>query len=310
MTSISTADIWNSALLNLNSAEQQQFTAQNQVSTGKIASDFGGYGQTAESLTAMQGAQTRLKGYISASQLTSERLTVQDTAFTQLSSAGAGARQAITNAIASGSATALMQTLSELYSQAVDALNTQDNGVFIFGGGRTDAPPVNATTLAALTAAPSVSSIFQNGPLKTSSQLNATTTAQTGFLASDVGTSLAAVFQAISQFDQGPGGPLNGPLTQAQAAFLKSQLTALDAANTSVTDYQAQNGTLQQQVATITTSQQRQVDSLTTLIGDASNVDMAAALTKLTQAQQSVQASAQVLASLRSTSLLNYLPVS
>lgn len=309
MNSISTQDLWGSALLNLTTAEQAQVSAQNQVSTGKVATDLGGFGQTSESLTAMQAAQTRLKGYISASQYTSARLTLQDTAFTQLASSGTSARQAITNALASGSATGLMQTLGQLWGQAVDAMSTQDNGVYIFGGGRTDIAPVSATTLAALDGAPSIASVFQNGPLKTSAQLNSTTTIQTGFLASDIGSGLATIFQAIGQFDAGAGGPLNGTLTQAQTTFLKTQLAALDAADTSVTNYQAQNGSLQNQVTSTTTSQQAQVDSLTTLIGDQANVDMATALTRLTQAQQSVQASAQVLASLRSTSLLNYLPV-
>jgi flagellar hook-associated protein 3 FlgL len=309
MNGISTQDVWSSALLNLTNAEQSQITAQNQVSTGKTANDLSGYGGQSASLTAMQATQARLNGYISGSQLTSVQLTVQDTAFTQLGDAGASARQAITNAIASGSATGLMQTLGQMWGQAVEAMNTQNNGVYVFGGGRTDQAPVTATTFNSLTTAPSVASIFQNGPLKTSSQINADTTVQTGFLASDIGTSLASVFQAIGQYNASGAGPLTGPLTQAQTTFLQGELSQLDAANTTVTDYQAQNGSLQHQVTSNTTSQQAQVDSLTTLIGDQSNVDMATALSKLTQAQQSVQASAEVVAGLRTSSLLNYLPI-
>src|SRR6516162_9666212 len=128
MNGISTQDVWSSALLNLTNAEQSQITAQNQVSTGKTANDLSGYGGQSASLTAMQATQARLNGYISGSQLTSVQLTVQDTAFTQLGDAGASARQAITNAIASGSATGLMQTLGQMWGQAVEAMNTQNNG--------------------------------------------------------------------------------------------------------------------------------------------------------------------------------------
>jgi flagellar hook-associated protein 3 FlgL len=307
MNTISTSESWNSALLNLMNAEQNQTTAQNQVSTGKVASDLQGYGQASETLTAMQNAQARLKGFITSSQAVSARLTTQDTAFTEISTAGTDARQAITNALASGSATGLMQAMGEYYQQAVDGLNMQNNGVYVFGGGRTDQPPVSATTLQALGAAPSVAGVFQNGQLKTSSQIDNTTTVQTGFLASDVGTNLLTVFQTIQNYDQGAGGPLNGQLTQAQITFLQSTLSSFDAANTQVTGYQAVNGELQQNVTAHITAQQAQSDSLTTLIGNDSNVDMATALTKLTQAQQSVQASAQVLAGLKSSSLLNFL---
>jgi flagellar hook-associated protein 3 FlgL len=307
MNRISTADSWNSALLNLMTAEQTQNDAQNQVSTQKVATDLTGYGQASETLTAMEGAQTRLQGFISASNTTSDRLTVQDTAFSEINDAGASARQAITSALASGSATGLMQSLQQYYQQAVDGLNTQSNGVYVFGGGRTDQPPVNAPTLAALNAAPSVASVFQNGPLKTTSQLDGTTTVQTGFLASDVGTGLMTVFQSLEAFDQGGGGPLSGQLTTAQTTFLQSQLSTFDAANTQTTNLQAENGALQKNVTAHITAQQAQSDSLTSLIGDKTNADMATALTKLTQAQQSVQASAQVLAGLKASSLLNFL---
>jgi flagellar hook-associated protein 3 FlgL len=307
MNRISTASSWQSALLNLMTAQQTQNDAQIQVSTGKLASDLQGYGQTSETITAMQGAQTRLQSFITANQGVSQRLAVQDTGFGEVSDAGDGLRQSLTNALALGSATGLMQSLKQYYQQAVDGLNAQNNGVYVFGGGRTDVPPVNAPTLADLAAAPSVASVFQNGSLKSSSQIDNSTSVQTGFLASDVGTDLFTVMQAIAQYDAGPSGPLQGQLTAAQTTFLQSQLAPLIASNTEVTNYQAENGALQQNLTSHITAQQTQSDSLTSLLGSKTDADMASAISKLTQAQQSVEASAQVLASLKSYSLLNFL---
>ena len=306
MNTISTANSWNSALLNLMDAEQTQTTAQNQVSTGKVGDDLQSYGQNSETLTAMQSAQTRLNGFIQSSQLVSQRLTTQDTAFTEISTAGTDARQAITNALASGSSTGLMQSIEEYYQQAVDGLNTQNNGVYVFGGGRSDAPPVSSSTLAELNAN-GVAGSFQNGDLKTTSQLDNTTTVQTGFLASDVGKDLLGAFQQIETLDSGTDGPLSGQLTQTQITALQGMLSSFDTANTEVTNYQAENGALQQNVTNHMTAQQAQADSLTTLISNTTNVDMATALTKLTQAQQSVQASAEVLAGLQNDSLMSIL---
>ncbi|HEY3814930.1 MAG TPA: flagellin [Caulobacteraceae bacterium] len=307
MNIVSTADSWNSALLNLMNAEQTQTTAQNQVSTGKVGADLQSYGQGSETLTAMQGAQTRLNGFIASGNLVTSRLSVQDTAFSEISTAGTDARQAITNALASGSATGFMQSVEEYYQQAVDGLNTTSNGVYIFGGGRSDAAPVSASTLTDLNAAPSVGSVFQNGPLKQTSQLDDTTTVQTGFLASDVGKDLLGMFNQIQTLNAGTDGPLTGQLTETQITALQGMLSGFDSANTEVTNFQAENGALQSNVTNHVTAQQAQSDSLTTLIGNTTNVDMATALTKLTQAQQSVQASAEVLAGLQNNSLLNIL---
>jgi flagellar hook-associated protein 3 FlgL len=307
MQPISTASSWNSALLNLTQAEQTQNTAESQVSTGKVATDLGGFGETAQAITAFEATQTQLNGYVTANQSISARLTVQDTALTEVSTAGTSARDAVTQAIGAGSAAGLMQTLGTQYQQVVDGMNTQNNGVYVFGGGVTQTPPISAPDLTTLGAA--TTSVFQNGTFKATSKLDANTTVQTGMLASDVTGPLVGVFQAIAAYDAGPNGPLGDPLTAAQTTFLQSQLSAFDTANTTVTSYQSQNGSVQSAVSSQITAQQNQSTTLTNLISDKTDVDMATALTNLTQAQTAVQASAQVLAGLKTDSLLSILPV-
>ena len=310
MQPISTAANWNSALLNLTAAEQKQSDAQNQVSTGKVSQDLAGYGQTAETVVAFQASESRLQGFITANQAIGARLSDQDSALTEVSDAGTAARQSVTEALASGSAAGLMQSLQTQYQQVVDGLNAQSDGVYLFGGGRSDKPPVSVTTLTGLTSlAVPPTAAFQNGPYKTQSQLDATTTVQTGILASDAGGPLLGMFQAIANYDAGPNGPLNGQLTQTQITWLEGQLSTFDAANTTVTSYAAQNGAVQQTVSSHITEQQNQSTTLQNLIGDKTNVDMASALSNLSQAQNAVQASAQVLASLKTDSLLSILPV-
>jgi flagellar hook-associated protein 3 FlgL len=309
MQPISTSSTWNSALLNLTQAEQTQTTDGAQVSTGKLASDLGGFGQSSQTITAFTAAQTQLNGYITANQSISARLTVQDSALTEVSTAGTAARNAVTQAIGAGTAAGLIQTLGTQYQQVVDGINTQNNGVYVFGGGVTQTAPISAPNLTALAAAPTVASVFQNGNFKSTSKLDAHTTVQTGILASDVAQPLVTVFQNIAAYDAGPNGPLGDPLTAAQTSFLQSQLSAFDTANTTVTSYQAQNGGVQSEVSSQITDQQNQSTTLTNLISDKTDVDMATALTNLSQAQTAVQASAQVLASLKTDSLLNILPV-
>ena len=308
MTRISTPDTWNSALLNLMNAQQSQSQAQTEVSTQKIATDLGGFGRQAETLTAFKSAKARVDGYVATSRSVSARLTTQDTALNQVAGAGQAARQAITDALASASGDGLMLVLQQSFQQVVDGLNTRHDGDYVFGGGRTDRAPVSATTLSDLTTAPAVDSLFQNGSLKAAARLDDSTTVQTGFLASDVGKPLFQVFQAIQAYATGSNGPFSHPLSDAQRTFLSSQLGAFDTAITGVTAAAARNGGLQKRIETHITDQKAQSDSLTQLIGDRTDIDMATALTRLTQAQQAVQASAQIVASLKNTSLLNLLP--
>jgi flagellar hook-associated protein 3 FlgL len=122
-----------------------------------------------------------------------------------------------------------------------------------------------------------------------------------------VGKDLLGMFNQIQTLNAGTDGPLTGQLTETQITALQGMLSGFDNANTEVTNYQAENGALQSNVTNHVTAQKAQSDSLSTLIGNTTNVDMATALTKLTQAQQSVQASAEVLAGLQNNSLLNIL---
>ena len=75
-----------------------------------------------------------------------------------------------------------------------------------------------------------------------------------------------------------------------------------------MTNYQAQNGEAQQTVTNAVTDQQNQSTTLQNMIGNSTDVNMATALSNLSQAQNAVSASAQVLASLQNNSLLKYLP--
>jgi flagellar hook-associated protein 3 FlgL len=308
MQPISTSANWNNAMLYLDQAEQAQNTDEIQVSSGEVSQNLGGYGETAQSITSMEATQSQLQGFISSGNAVTGNLTAQATALTQVANGGSGALTAVNQAIASGTGQGLMQTLQTEYQQVVGGLNSQNNGVYIFGGGSTQAP-VSVTSLTGLTALASPpTAAFQNGQFVSSAQIDQTTTIQTGMLASNVGSSLLTVFQNIAAYDAGPNGPLSGQLTQTQMNFLESQVSALGTANTTVTDYQAQNGESQLTVTNAVTDQQNQSTTLQNMIGDSTDVNMATALSNLSQAQNAVSASAQVLASLQSDSLLKYLP--
>ena len=306
MDRVTTLTSYNSVIANLMAGELRQNQAQLQVSSGKVANDLKGYGVNAEALTAANTLKTRVDSYVQTATDLAPKLDAQDSALTEVSNAGSGARQAIANAVATGSAAGLMTSLQSFFGQAVAGLNTQYNGSYLFSGGKVDTQPVNASQLADLTSPPA-GGIFQNDQLVAGSQLDESTTVKTGMLASNVGQTLFTAFQSMETFNQGGGGPLTGQLTAAQTSFLTGMMQTFDQANKGLTDTQAANGLMQNQVSTSQTTQQDRQTTLQTMIGGITDVDMAQAASRLSQASVALQASAQVFASLQSTSLLNYL---
>ncbi len=308
MDSISTTSLYNSVLTNLLTAQTNQITASDQVSSQKVATDLQGYGASAGTLTAMQSVQSQVSGLLDQSSVTSDRLSSQETALGEVASAATSASQAISTAISSGNAASLMQSLQTAFSNAVAGLNTTYNGEYLFSGGNSNTQPVTASSFSDLTSGSPISSLFQNGQFVTSTQINTHTTIQTGFLANQVGTPLFNALQAIATYNQ--TSPLTGTLTASQASFLESQVSSLQSVNSGLTSVQAQNGQMQSDVTNAQTDLTDQQTSLNTMIGNISDANMAQASVNLQQAQLAVQASAQVLEALKSSSLVNLLPTS
>jgi flagellar hook-associated protein 3 FlgL len=307
MDRIATNTAYNSVLNNLMTAEIAQNTAGNQISSNEKASDLEGYGTGAESLMAMQATNSQVTGYLNNSQLVAAKLSMQDTGLNQVASSATSAMSSITNAIATGNGSTVMSELQTSFGDAVQGLNTQFNGEYVFAGGQVNTQPVSATSLSNLTSAPSIASLFHNDNRQISTQVDQNTTVSTGFLADQVGTPLFTALQSIQAYDQGPNGPFGATLTPAQQTFLTQTLATLNTVSTNLNQVVAQNGLAQSEVTntqSALTSQQTMVQGL---IGTATQPDLAQAVTNLQQAQAAIQAAGQVFAALKSSSLLNTL---
>jgi flagellar hook-associated protein 3 FlgL len=102
-------------------------------------------------------------------------------------------------------------------------------------------------------------------------------------------------------------GTLTGRPTADVDTFLKAAMKAFDTANEGVTNQTAKNGLIQNQVEAALDSHEAQQTALMKMMQDKSGYDPARAITDLQLAQVAIQASAQVINSLRNTSLLDLL---
>lgn len=305
---ISTGEIWANSLNNLMHAQQRQNEANTRYTTQKVATDLGGYGRSAEVIATYQSSLAKAQNYVEVNKVVSDRLNSQDLALTRTGDAAASGKDAIMDALASGDGSALMTALQGAFSSALDGLNYEHNGQYLFGGGNDDHPPVTVSSLSELAALPSVANAFQNGNIKKTSRIDQHTTVQTGMLADSLGKALMQTFADIQNFNTtNADGPFAGQLTDAQKAYLTTKSQEFSAQYDKLVEQTSLNGTLQNRVDNTTSSLNGQVTSLSGLIKDRTEVDLGEAYADLQQAQMSVQASAQVLSTLNQSSLLNLL---
>jgi flagellar hook-associated protein 3 FlgL len=302
---VSTAGNYANILANLMSAQQSQAFYGAQLSTQVKGSDLKAYAPSADALTAMQTVSARLQTYQDQNTVVADRLASQDTALNQVADAAGSVRQAIADALASGSADTLMQQVNAQLQNATEGLNARYNGNYLFAGGQVNTKPVTVTQLSDLTTPAQVSSFFQNDNYKLQNKLDDSTTITSGMLASDIGTQVMTAFQALQN---SPVGPFTGQLTTAQQTWLEGQLSAWDTARTNLTTMTAANGQLQKQVDTSKANVTAQDTTLAGMMSNITDADMGAAATQLQMSQMSVEAAARVFQALQGASLVSILP--
>ncbi|MBN9479449.1 MAG: hypothetical protein J0I52_04360 [Bordetella sp.] len=314
MTRVSTYGSYQAALLDLMSAQSRANAAQTKVNTEKNATDLVGFGRGSETVSALKSSQTRIQTFIDTGKTVADRLETQDLAMGRVADASTAARQAIADAIAAGRMDTLMESLESLFMEAQDGLNMKHQGKYLFGGGIIDQAPVDlpeipgqpgATMMAKLAALPDESAAFRNDQLKQSSWLDENVSMNTGFLADAMGAELFAVFRDIQLAHEAT--PLTGQMTDAQKAFLTTQMGRFETAAKNMVDVQAINGGMQSRVERLLESQESRKISVDTILSGKTDANMAEAVVELEMAQVALQASAQVVSQLRQVSLLDYL---
>jgi flagellar hook-associated protein 3 FlgL len=296
-----------SASFELLRAQSRQVQAQQEVATGKKASDLRGFGTQADVLTAARTVQARVETFIDNGKALSARLESQNLALERVSESINGARQAVGSAISAGRGPTLMKELESWLASTSQSLNMKHDGRYMFSGSNTDDLPVSISNLADLQTL-GVAAAFHNDSAPPKSRLDESTTAISGFLADDVGTEFFTILRDIQVYHSTVGlGPLDGPLNAAQETFLRTQLGRLEAAHGESLEVTAQNGLLQNRVESAIQAQQARSVTLEGFLGEITDVDMAEAFTRLEQAQTALQASAYALQSLQKMSLLELL---
>lgn len=282
---------------------------QEQISTGKVGNQYADAKDKAGVLAAAKMKAAGVDAYTAATKEVLNRLNIQDLHLQQLSDVAARLRTAIGEALSTGHAPALMTDVKNLYAEAVGLLNTRIDGKFIYGGSRTDQAPVNADTLDALVAAPTIADIFENTDLAQTQRIDESEILETGLTASGIATDLMQMFKDIATFNAGAGGPVGMDMTDAQKTFFTTQHVALPDIQTDINTIAAINGTRHEQATNALDRHEGLAAYFAKFVGDIEDVDLADAIARLNADQVAAEAAGRMIARLNQVSLLNFLPL-
>jgi len=296
-----------SLLLNqIQKQESDLNTTELQISSGDVSNTYSGIGDKVAMLEASRSAANMQTAYQSATNLALNQANLQDTQMSSLSDIANQLRSAITTAVGNNDGSTLMDTVSGLYDQVVQILNSTDaNGNYLYGGDQNSQPPVTATSLDDLTSLSSVSDAFQNGTVANSVTVGDGQTVQVGMLASDVGTQLLQTFKDLA--DMNASSSFGTTLTSSQVTDLNNEIQTATNAATQVNSAAASNGSVYNELQNASDNQTTMSNLFQGFVSNIQDVDMSTAITQLSQQQTALQASLEVTAQLNQVSLLNYL---
>lgn len=287
--------------------QERIFTDQLQITTGKRSQDFAGLGSDTISLLGARDFKSRTLTFIETIKTVDSRLAAYDLQLNGILNTASDFRQAILTTIAAEEAAAFDALLNESFTFIVSSLNTKVGGQFIFAGSKTDTRPVNASSIADLTAAAFATDLYQNDNNKTRARVSDSVELEFGITASEATTTLFESFKRIADFNAGGSGPLGGPLTATQRAFLVSELQLLDQAILDTRQFQIINGLAQQRIETISDQHADTSNFLDIFISDIEDVNIAEAISRLNLDQLSLEASFRTFSTVSGLNILRFI---
>lgn len=306
VNAVSTAFFNLQSSVDLRRVQAELADLQRQVGSEHKADDLKGYGVDSTRILSAKAMIERTDARQVSANTLGGRLSAVDGALEGVSDATEALRQAVLTALGQDDGRYLTTSLQIGFDQARTALNTNFEGESLFGGERISATPVNVASLAALAAAPSTASIFDEASRSKTLDLG-DGPFTIGDKASTVSTGVFDAMRTLKQLIDTAGGSLPSPLTAGQRTALQGIADSLNTARQNVLVAQGRNGELQNIVEAKSTALGAQSDALTKLMGDAANADLAEVATKLSASQVQYQAIAQTFSTLSKLSLLDYL---
>ncbi len=292
--------------------------AQQQVTTGKVTDEFRGLAGETGTALGTRSFLNRIETYQSSIRSVRGRVDANDVQIGGIINALEALRENMRTTLANNTAEGFSEILDTTFRFAVNALNTNLDGTFLFSGARTGTPPVNVANLAELQTAtgvttPTVSAgqvatVFDNAAVSFQARVADGVDLDFGLLAGDVAGEAFALIHNLYNYDQdGVTGPLQGELTAAQFSFLQTELQNLGTVIENIRQFEVQNGLVFERLDVVDEQHEDTTIFLQTFIADIEDVDIAEAITRLNNDQTALEASYRAVSTLNDLTLLRFL---
>nr|QDP27082.1 flagellin [Bradyrhizobium cosmicum] len=273
---------------------------QTQESSGLISTDYGGYGSDAQHVVNLQVSVTRAQSYIDAATLADSKVQVMYSAVGSMTDILTQLRSQL-SAASTGSSTetnSVISSAQQMLEEMGSLMNTQYDGQYVFGGGKTDTAPVDLSSF--------------------SSGAGSLTTADTGYYGGDdeIASVRVAADQTVSYGVTADNSAFEEVMRVLKFVANSTSLSssdissALDLAGTALDDTAAVQAKLSNAASSIETASARQTDYKSyaeTLSSDLTSVDVAAITAQLSTYESQLTASYSALGKILSMNLASYL---
>jgi flagellar hook-associated protein 3 FlgL len=308
MTRISTFSQQSTVLDQTLRRQSAMNSSQNQVSSGKKAETYSGYGADVSALISARAVKSRTEVYKDTVTRLSGRLDQVNIHVGAVGDAAKNLKQAILDGMALEDGVTLDVSLENNFQSVVRSLNAQYNGEYLFGDNKFNTKPVNVSTTADLALAAAPADVFDVENSKATTRVADGQDIKHGILANEMAESVFKVFRDIKLYnDDVLTGPLTGKLDATKTAFLETKLKELETAIQGVSGFEQQNGQRQKQLVELEGYHSQRLLGLGKLVSDIEDVDMTQAISNLQNDQTALQASFRVLSQVNRVSLNDYL---
>jgi flagellar hook-associated protein 3 FlgL len=317
MTRVSTLSQNQFILNNIQAAQARIAELHRQVATGEKAEVYKDLGSQSLSLTAALGRIARAEQFMANNVHTKAKLDLREAAVRELANIAGDLKAEFLRAEGVEDARELQAHAQNQLQRVVGILNLRDqNGNYMFGGSRTNIPPVAMTANGA--PPPAFTFTFSNDQVVEQARIDENLAIDIGVFAGASATTPAAAFDdlftVLNYFAAGrypppvagtPQLPQPGvPPTVGAAA----QVTAvIDAALGAVNQLDADLGIKQKLIEEVDIRLQEEIDLTTEFVGSINDADLAELIIRIGQEEVALEASFRVTGELRDLSLVNFL---
>jgi flagellar hook-associated protein 3 FlgL len=281
-------------------SQSQLAVTQAQLSTGKKAADLAALGtETVRNLSA-RTLVAKQEAHAAVSTRIGTTLALYDANITGLDTLGSDLRLGLLNAVGTGKAVGLQDSVDAAFQQFRAIMNASEAGTPLFGGSQTT-PPFTPEKLGDIVGLDPAAA-FTNDDVRASARVGDNLDVEYGVTASTLGKDMLAAFKTLAE-----AGPIGDTPTDAQMTALKTVMVEIDTALGTVRAVNSDNGRRQAQVETLSTRAEERALLLKDIISRNEDADLGQVAMNLAQQKTTLQASYSVFSQLSELSLASYL---